>query len=940
MFALTCSIVFCLCIIFEFVAITETHLAQSVEALRLSNYELVSRRDRPARQGGGIALYARWDVHPHIVHIRDSHILELSWHTLHSDAGPLLLGVWYRPPRRGEVASISVFDDELNQFEEDFIGRIIVGDMNVHNEEWLQFSRGESPEGRELETVCSSHGLKQCVKEATRGNYLLDLVLSDLGSCLRCAVHPGILDKDHRCVLCYVSISIPATPAVARTTFDFGKANWKEFRLFLSNYDWSLLMPDDDPDKAALDFTEFILLHAKRFIPVKVVKSKPYKHPWIDETCRRLLKEKHDAVGTPRFSEARDKCTAGFRDAQSRFLKSTKLKLKTSKGKDWWKLSRELLAKSSGMENIPPLKIAGGWAKDPAAKASALSETFASKSRLPDPQTNEYSHINSPQVKLGKFLRIRRRDVLKILKNLDTSSATGPDGLPALLLQRCAEELAWPITLLSRACLNNGRWPACWRFHWIHPLHKKKSKADPGNYRGVHLTPQLAKIVERAVGQTFVPWLGAHAFGEHQYAYSAGKSHRDALAVNVCSWLLLLEEGRAIGLYCSDVSGAFDRVDRERLGVKLHACGLPSLAIAFLESWLEDRQASVIVSGSNSPNVLLANSVFQGTVLGPPLWNVYYADACFPVRELGFIETVFADDFNCWLGMRKDISWDHAVAKLSECQAYLHRWGAANRVLFDPGKEEFVLMRRRVAIGSDFRLLGVIFDPQLTMRKGARKIATEAGWRLKAILRAQRYFSTPELVRLYKAHVLSYIESGTPGLFHAAASNLDCIDKIQRRFLRAVGLSEERALLDYRLAPLQTRRCIGILGFLHRVVLGQVSGQISDLFPMAPALASPDNISARSRGGICARHNKQIVDRVQVSSSDQFRRSIFGMVQCYNSLPQSVVDLQTVSLFQRSLQVVLFRHAESGSANWQDIYSDGRRYSSMLRFQALFRGHF
>ena len=101
---------------------------------------------------------------------------------------------------------------------------------------------------------------------------------------------------------------------------------------------------------------------------------------------------------------------------------------------------------------------------------------------------------------------------------------------------------------------------------------------------------------------------------------------------------------------------------------------------------------------------------------------------------------------------------------------------------------------------------------------------------MKAILRRQRYFSTPELVRLYKAHVLSYIESGTPGFFHAAASNLDCIEKIQRRFLRAVGLSEERALLDYRLAPLQTRRCIGILGFLHRVVLGQVSAQIFDLF--------------------------------------------------------------------------------------------------------------
>ena len=121
----------------------------------------------------------------------------------------------------------------------------------------------------------------------------------------------------------------------------------------------------------------------------------------------------------------------------------------------------------------------------------------------------------------------------------------------------------------------------------------------------VHLTPQLTKVMERAVAQTFVPWPGAHAFGEHQYAYSAGKSHRDVLAVNVCSWLLLLDECHAFGLYCSDFSGAFERVHRERLCSKLHACGLPSLAVAFLESWLEDREASVIVCGSKSANVPL-----------------------------------------------------------------------------------------------------------------------------------------------------------------------------------------------------------------------------------------------------------------------------------------------------------------------------------------------
>ena len=60
---------------------------------------------------------------------------------------------------------------------------------------------------------------------------------------------------------------------------------------------------------------------------------------------------------------------------------------------------------------------------------------------------------------------------------------------------------------------------------------REENKADPINYRGVPLTPLLAKTLERAVGQTCVPWLGVRAFGEHQYAYSAGKSHCDTLAV-------------------------------------------------------------------------------------------------------------------------------------------------------------------------------------------------------------------------------------------------------------------------------------------------------------------------------------------------------------------------------------------------------------------------
>ena len=98
----------------------------------------------------------------------------------------------------------------------------------MHHNTWLKYSNGISPEGKELEVVCAAHGMKQCVKDPTRGEYLLDLVLSDFSSSIECAVVPGILDKDHRAVIADISLCISSSPASTRKCFNFGKANWKK----------------------------------------------------------------------------------------------------------------------------------------------------------------------------------------------------------------------------------------------------------------------------------------------------------------------------------------------------------------------------------------------------------------------------------------------------------------------------------------------------------------------------------------------------------------------------------------------------------------------------------------------------------------------------------------------------------------------------------------
>ena len=133
-----------------------------------------------------------------------------------------------------------------------------------------------------------------------------------------------------------------------------------------------------------------------------------------------------------------------------------------------------------------------------------------------------------------------------------------------------------------------------------------------------------------------------------------------------------------------------------------------------------------------------------------------------------------------------------------------------------------------------------------------------------------------------------------------------------------------------RLAPLGLRREIGILGFLHRVNLGLAQPQICELFQVVGSRVRP-RFNLRTDF-----HNKQLFDRVDASSTQQFRRSIFGIVGCYNALPQRIVDYQTVKQFQSALQAAVVRQISANNAGWREIYSTGRQYGSIRRFQRFF----
>jgi hypothetical protein len=134
--------------------------------------------------------------------------------------------------------------------------------------------------------------------------------------------------------------------------------------------------------------------------------------------------------------------------------------------------------------------------------------------------------------------------------------------------------------------------------------------------------------------------------------------------------------------------------------------------------------------------------------LGPPVWNHCFSDACLAVNSLAFVETVYANDMNVFKGFDSRIPYADILAELAQCQHSWHRWGKGNCVTFDPSKENVHIIHRRHHCHDSFKILGVVFDSQMNMHEALRVLAIEGGWRLRAILRVQQFFTVKQMVAL------------------------------------------------------------------------------------------------------------------------------------------------------------------------------------------------
>ena len=870
----------------DIVVVTETWLNSDVEPTfgKIRGYTHWTRKDRQDQAGGGVAVCFKEGLQTQLLDIDMPPRMEaLFFRVVLADHSALLLCAMYRPPRQGP-ASLLYLTDRLDDLliEHSCSHVLVVGDLNHHIEQ------------RTYENLLAVQGLTDHVTFPTheRGG-TLDPVISDLQEdVLNCHQLGLVGSSDHHAVLTQLDVGVARDEATTRTVWLWDKADWTSLRRDLRHTGWVTLL-QGGAESMAHALTTHLLALQRRHVPHREYTTRPTDQVWFGYRCRVAAEAKYAAwrrykrTPTQRNKDlhraACRRMTTTSRWAIKRWEEDLKRKLcgPGVGNKTWWSLVKERQG-ISRQDTIPPLTRRDGTvATSSKEKAQLLAALFAEKMRVEAPRQPP-PHLDQQCEETVTEVEVTQSQVKKILQQLDTKKATGPDDVSPQILKRCASEICAPLTSVFSACLQENTWPSVWKEARVVPVHKRSSRSDPKNYRPISLLSVVGKVFERVVTDVVCRHLSDnYLLSDQQYGFRPGRSTSDLLMLLTRKWQDALDEGLDTIVVALDIAGAFDRVWHGGLLEKLRAKGIQGNLLQLLGNYLQGRTLHVVVNGQASDSLPVEASVPQGSVLGPVLWNIYVDDL---LRQLPAV-SAYADD--CTLSFtypRQDSG--RAADDINHQLRVIQEWGERWQVIFAPEKTQAMVVSRSPAAGpaveericfggvplplqEAIKILGVEVDRGLRFDGHIKHIAKMASHRVSALRRTASFLDRKGRLLLYKAQIRPYLEYAALSWMSCAASHTKKLDNIQRRAMRLVDAADPvvEAEPASPLDTLEHRRDVAALVVFHKAQVQEV--------PHLAGLRLPPRVTARSTRTVL---NSGDTVEVPRSHANQHQRTFVGRV--------------------------------------------------------------
>ena len=75
-------------------------------------------------------------------------------------------------------------------------------------------------------------------------------------------------------------------------------------------------------------------------------------------------------------------------------------------------------------------------------------------------------------------MKVDSTKVENLLKDLNITKSTGPDGIGNLLLRNCSSSITKSVTFSYQTIMNKGTYPTYWKVSQISPIFKDVNKTD------------------------------------------------------------------------------------------------------------------------------------------------------------------------------------------------------------------------------------------------------------------------------------------------------------------------------------------------------------------------------------------------------------------------------------------------------------------------------
>jgi hypothetical protein len=852
----------------DIISVCETWLHDDIDDEDILEKEdfLIHRRDREDREGGGVLVAVRNSIpskHRKELQATSKSFNEIIVVEIGDDKiGKLGLISLYKPPDETNFDFVANLREAMINTWRAGMQKItwragmqkilLLGDFNMPEIKWyLGYPLSDAGIAYSCCELFSEFGMDQLNNNPSRktNKNILDLVLTNEPEDITdLDTYYEILDTDHATIQFQLNIKVPATVVPDRgPQLNYGQTNFQQLNHIFANT--VLIDPNTlDVDRVTAYWTEAVNRVLNNNIPKKKPRQ-PNKKPWIDsqvrhqsnikDTARRKFQRTKHPIDWCAYREADRTLKYMIRAKHNEYVQGCANDIFTNP-KKFWNFAR----RNSKNRQFPnTLKWKEEIAENAEDKANLFNNYFGSVF------LDTSNDISPPIVPTHNprlsSIQVSEEEVLRMLKNLDTTKSTGPDTIPAMILKHCAETLCSSLTHIINLSLASGRVPSIWKTAHICPVWKKGPKGNVTNYRPISILNISSKILERCVMERIMSELDdkLHPL-QHGFRHGKSVDSQLILVYNEIAWNLD-NNGQTDAVFL-DFSKAFDSVCHTRLSEKLKGYGINGTLLQWFGSYLKDRKQVVVIEGCCSREVDVLSGVPQGSILGPILFLLYINDMPRVVSLPGKI-ALYADDAKLYM----KIQTINDCIKLQEQLNKLSEWSKKWKLDFNASKCKvmrisrrtvpyqyiYTLNREKLEVVRSFVDLGITIESNLGWDVHIGGQIKKANRMFYYIKRTLGLFAPREAKKLlYLSLCRSHLELGTVAWTVLTDIHLKLIEALQRRATKYIlndkYMPYAQRLSELNLLPLSYRREQRDLMFTHKALAGTMGQEVKEIIPL------------------------------------------------------------------------------------------------------------